>query len=1297
MSELQSDKAALKLCFTSAADTATFSKWQSDNPAEASIERSLQMEHYFADSIAECGTAEMFLTDLAHRSEPLREAQLARVCALLDQTQDPRLRVETLGAFSAYVQNCVRANRPIGEGDNGRTLTDAIVRVCEFSATGPAPIIIPSLLSPLFEIAHDRALSGTFDISVVLLCNSLMRLSNEAEPPKKLSINWEHALETLRLMAHSKDRYIAPHSPQVSEIAVKTLLKLAANNSASFPAEVRSDFVKLLEENAARDHEGTLRALIGDGVRHHLTQFLSETTPYVPYRNELGCEVAELSYTDIKKHSSASGRKEAIFAALAPCYVPTEQDVAELVEAAVLGDKKAAPRAISKLAALYLYADSDQEGLSAVKSAALGALTSIATSSFESNHAALAKVYLFNLYEKYGKRQELAEALHAAFDPARAIRDEHSAQSSLLAVRHLLIERSTPFLETVVENIASNAPTQTVRREGVATLCALYRRSRGTRVAEILTDLQSNPELAADREKISRVLHAPKAEQLMEAFKEKVLVPFGMALHEVPDQGKDKPSKKTNEQQREEKDCIDPQSAIYYSLKSVQRERALRRPMTGFAAEFGASCGLEVTIHIHRIRKPQEFIKALQDFRENLRAFEEESGHRIKFINKDSFAAAERSDPFHHLDELPVHLTVCPSLDEMVNWPSGKSLDGLESARVVIEPSSSYELRLSHRHFLMNLQARNGIGKQFDYLDEVRNTLLGSEDLTALAPRIDAHNEEVSRYHSLGRHSRLTLAQAHLLRSLDRATREELFYVLSDEHYRSEYREFNPERDRLEYVQELDTILKNLFRNATRLTNALTRFESYEVAQTELKRSLELLLMYRRRGADPEFYLRKDFVEKPFKALFCSLPKNEPLFSLINEVVMPSMLHQRTVVRVPDCFKRQNVFGDITKAIGFARCVTKTNPTSKQVCEAVEFFGENDLKSKKSDSSQPERKPKETESKDEEKDKEKDKELTPKEILEKMKVPLSELSTVIYAGTRRAAQEFVQHLIDPETGKAPRVVGAGAGHNALVITKSANLEEAADQALDAVVKNCGQDCASPCSILIEGDAQREERFLNILVEKIKLVSVGPYASGSRVGPHNSCDEKAWTAIRKFLGDHRRYLYPPGGQHAEIIVEGEQLVNPTILSVPLAEGASFEKKYSPLLVVQRYADQRELMQSFFCDKSKKYLENAMYISIYYRDEADHDELATALCNLRFKEKDGRFDFSTDDDALPLHTPESILRNANLARIDRGDLEFGGRGPGTTYVIERGVGAAWPYYVLDAVRFGQKMHFNRSGKN
>lgn len=353
-------------------------------------------------------------------------------------------------------------------------------------------------------------------------------------------------------------------------------------------------------------------------------------------------------------------------------------------------------------------------------------------------------------------------------------------------------------------------------------------------------------------------------------------------------------------------------------------------------------------------------------------------------------------------------------------------------------------------------------------------------------------------------------------------------------HLKSRYTPYTP-LNFSEIEKQARYLADNIESSIKDLTNILLIYESYEVVQDEVARTLDLLRNLKEN-------------EKYFKlrvgTITAFLPRNQPLYAFTCFVLVPSLMASEVHFRIP--YSMNGFFPEMFKLLKISMLFPNVIVSHN---ERLDF-----LKTRSALLIDP--KSKETR-------------------------PITDV--VIFTGTSAHA-ERLRLIFDKRT----LLITNSAGHNPVIISKDANLPKAVEAVLTLQFYNQGQDCAAPNSILIHKSIAID--FLRMLRENIRSIKVGHYNDRRcRVGPISDPNDLA--RIQSFFIDNRDWLDPstPG-----IIRSRDSIVEPTIIYKPLIKGANFNEIFAPIIFVQEYANDKDLKLYF---ENKDYAKNAMYVTLY----------------------------------------------------------------------------------------------------
>ena len=372
------------------------------------------------------------------------------------------------------------------------------------------------------------------------------------------------------------------------------------------------------------------------------------------------------------------------------------------------------------------------------------------------------------------------------------------------------------------------------------------------------------------------------------------------------------------------------------------------------------------------------------------------------------------------------------------------------------------------------------------------------------------------------------------------------------------------------------------------LIDILLKYESYEVAQDEIARTLDLL---RNLGENKKYFHIR------VSAVTSFLPRNQPLYALTCFVIVPSLMASEVHFRIPHSMRY--FFPKLLKLLGISRLFPNVFVSSKS---RIEF-------------------------------------LTNRSALyinPKTKESRLVTDVVIFTGIPAHANQL-RLVFDRRT----LFISNGAGHNPVVVSKDANISKAVEAVITLQFYNQGQDCAAPNAILVHKDVIQS--FLASLRDRIGTIKVGHYQDKScQIGPIS--EPKDLVRIQDFLIEHREWLDPstPG-----IIRASDAVVEPTIISKPLAEGGNFSEIFAPVIFVQEYKSDTELKYYF---EDKHYARNAMYITLYGTSKYIESLIDRPI------------------EGKVLHDRSSLIHNTHLHApgIERGTQPYGGYGYGASSI-------------------------------
>lgn len=376
------------------------------------------------------------------------------------------------------------------------------------------------------------------------------------------------------------------------------------------------------------------------------------------------------------------------------------------------------------------------------------------------------------------------------------------------------------------------------------------------------------------------------------------------------------------------------------------------------------------------------------------------------------------------------------------------------------------------------------------------------------------------------------------------------------------------------------------------IAQILLHYESFEVVQDEVNRSLDLLKNLKE---------NKKYFSYRVGAISTFLPKNQPLYALTCFVIVPSLMAEEVHFRIPHSMR--DFFPDLERALNLRKFFPNVFISKKQ---RLPFLIERSCVKYN---------PKTQES-----------------------YPVTD--AVIFTGTPTHAEKL-RLVFDKRT----LFIANGAGHNPVVVTENANIDEAISAVLTLQMYNQGQDCAAPNTVLV--NKKIFSVFRSKLSLEIKNIKVGKYIDRScRVGPISEPEDII--RIASLLIENRNFLDPSTRGIINLL---DGIVEPTIISKPLKNGGNFTEVFAPIIFLQMYEDDSDLSLYF---ESPHYPRNAMYVTCYGQ--------SNYVNNLVKMSADGKI----------LHDHTTLIYNTHLhaSGVERGVKPYGGYGYGSSSISFNG---------------------------
>lgn len=324
-----------------------------------------------------------------------------------------------------------------------------------------------------------------------------------------------------------------------------------------------------------------------------------------------------------------------------------------------------------------------------------------------------------------------------------------------------------------------------------------------------------------------------------------------------------------------------------------------------------------------------------------------------------------------------------------------------------------------------------------------------------------------------------------------------------------------------------------------RIIEILLEYETHEVANDEIERSLDLLR---------SLHENEEYFKRRVGNICTFLPSNQPLYALTCFAIVPSLMAEEVHVKCPSGMKY--FFGHLIDAIEANRHFPniRIHDGNRQdfVAERAKMVF-NQGKNRHE--------------------------------------PVTD--AVIFTGTSEKAD-----LMRQAFSRKVLFIVNGSGHNPIVVTETADLDKAVSSSMRVQLYNQGQDCAGPNAILVHKEIYGE--FIEKLTTELSKVKVGPYKNRENtVGPISKRGDLL--RIVSLIEKNREYL---SSATRGIVDISSKIVNPVIIEKPLKDGGNFTEQFAPIFFVQKY-DSDEQLSSYF--DTQQYRSHAMYITVFGEGE------------------------------------------------------------------------------------------------
>lgn len=332
------------------------------------------------------------------------------------------------------------------------------------------------------------------------------------------------------------------------------------------------------------------------------------------------------------------------------------------------------------------------------------------------------------------------------------------------------------------------------------------------------------------------------------------------------------------------------------------------------------------------------------------------------------------------------------------------------------------------------------------------------------------------------------------------------------------------------FIKNINTSINKLIESIVNKENdisiILSDYQTQHVIDYEIERSIRTL---------DGFNKNENYFEhgKKINLIAILLPSNLPLYSLIIFAIIPSFLSTSTYLRPNGLLQEHNIISRIGNILNLNKILPSLSIINGSYNNFSLFIKEADL--------------------------------------------------IIFTGKPSNADKIINQMQDNSM-----LIINGAGHNPLVITESANINEAVEGALIAKSFNSGQDCAGPDAILVHQDIADE--FTKQFTTKFSELKIGEFKDLDTIIAPISRFSELQKFATIFFNNSKDII--SGGT----IDFKNSIVLPTVIVRGIEHYPNYKEMFGPVAFIHPYKNDQDLAY-YFQDTEGQYNTNRMYVTVY----------------------------------------------------------------------------------------------------
>lgn len=381
------------------------------------------------------------------------------------------------------------------------------------------------------------------------------------------------------------------------------------------------------------------------------------------------------------------------------------------------------------------------------------------------------------------------------------------------------------------------------------------------------------------------------------------------------------------------------------------------------------------------------------------------------------------------------------------------------------------------------------------------------------------------------------------------------------------------------YLELLAELKDRLEKKSEALKNLLAEYQPFDVTDYEINRCIRTIDGIEENSV----YLNNT---QSIDSIAIMLPSNLPLYSLLIFAIIPSFLSKSVNVRPNSILQELNIISRVCDELELDNLFPNIGIINKEHAEFEKYIREANL--------------------------------------------------IIFTGKPSNAEKLLKLMKQDSL-----LVINGAGHNPVVVTETADVDEAVKGVTMLKGFNSGQDCAGPDAILVHH--QVAEKFIEKFQQAFSRLPAGACDDlQTIIGPIHRLSELQ--RLMTLIHQNKKDILSGG-----VINISTSLISPTVIVRGIERYPNFKEVYGPVAFIHPYKEDQDL-RFYFEDIDGQYNANRMYVSLYGNSE---------------------YVSNRDDGINPgrLGNIGIVLKNQTIHEVEIGYRAYGGYSMGASGVVKK----------------------------